>query len=100
MLTILFSLIAIMLSRLRMTVDDALEEYRNLAGDIFGHPRKASMRGPLLWPRGKYSAEKLKKAVSKVVAKQAVKRSAVRQQPQGQQPGDETFNFEPMMCRT
>ena len=34
---VLFSLIAIMLGRLRMTVDDCIQEYEQLAGDIFGH---------------------------------------------------------------
>jgi hypothetical protein len=34
-----FSIIAIMLGRLRMTVDDCIQEYESLAGVVFGHAR-------------------------------------------------------------
>jgi len=51
-----------------MTVDDALEEYECLAGQIFGHPRLFSIRGPFLFPRDKYSAQRVVNVVKKVVA--------------------------------
>ncbi|KAI9843047.1 MAG: hypothetical protein M1837_006678 [Sclerophora amabilis] len=57
--------------RLRMPVDDALDEYQTLAGEIFGHPRIASVRpswrGPIPWPRDKYDGRRVVKVVNDVV---------------------------------
>lgn len=89
-----------MLSRLRMNVDEALEEYRKLAGSIFSYPRLASIRGPILWPVGKYSSNRLEEAVKGVVHSQTIKKSAIRRRQMNELPGDETFNSEPAMCRT
>ncbi|KAL8942731.1 MAG: hypothetical protein Q9216_001479 [Gyalolechia sp. 2 TL-2023] len=41
-------LISIMLSRLRMTVDDCIAEYKTLGQKIFGHPRPLAF-GAILW---------------------------------------------------
>jgi hypothetical protein len=63
-------LIAIMLGRLRMSVDDCLNEYYNVGGDIFGHPRRAfHMRSPLFFPfRHKYPGKLVEETVKKVIA--------------------------------
>ena len=39
-----------MLSRLRMTVDDCIEEYKSLGNKVFGHPRRMA-RGGFPWHR-------------------------------------------------
>jgi len=55
-----------MLSRLRMTVDDCLQEYEALGGKIFGHPRPFSIKG-VLWH--KFNHRRLKKAVKQVTSR-------------------------------
>ena len=47
-LLILTRLISIMLSRLRMTVDECIDEYKTLGDKVFGHPRIVSSGG-ILW---------------------------------------------------
>lgn len=37
-----------MLSRLRMTVDECIDEYKTLGNKVFGHPRRPSSGG-ILW---------------------------------------------------
>jgi hypothetical protein len=49
-----------MLSRLRMTVDECLEEYRTLGSDVFGKPRLFTMKTIL---RDKYDWKRLHKAI-------------------------------------
>lgn len=83
-----------------MSVDEALEAYKNLAGNVFGHPRMASCRGPILWPVGKYRSHRLEEAVKDVVHSQTIKKRAIRRRQLEQLPGDETFNTEPAMCKT
>ncbi|TGO46071.1 hypothetical protein BOTNAR_0616g00060 [Botryotinia narcissicola] len=58
---------AIMLSRLRMNSDDCIQEYENLGENIFGQPRKLSMRGPIPWNREKYDHRKLEQSIKDVV---------------------------------
>ena len=58
-----------MLSRLRMNIDDCIEEYETLGGEIFGHPRIASIRGPIPAFRDKYDGAQLKRVVEKVVSR-------------------------------
>jgi len=60
-------LVAIMLSRLRMSVDDCLTEYETLSEQVLGKPRYFSMRGPVPWFRAKYSAANLENAVKMMV---------------------------------
>ncbi|KAF9700754.1 hypothetical protein EKO04_001391 [Ascochyta lentis] len=58
-------LIAIMLGRFRMTVDDCLHEYKQMSHRIFGKPRWISQRNiGMPWP--KYSARGMKKAFQDV----------------------------------
>ena len=78
-----------MLSRLRMSVDDCLEEYADLAKQVFGKSRWASYRfTPFFWPCAKYSKGTLEKVVDKVVQDNLRK-----------QEGD-CFAMNPNMCRT
>ena len=55
-----------MLSRLRMSVDECLQEYESLGGKVFGHPRPIPARG-LLWP--KYDHKRLETAIRTVTSK-------------------------------
>lgn len=60
------SIIAIMLGRLSMTVDECLEAYENLAGKVFGHPRLLHMRN-CLWPKDKYNCRILESVIEEIV---------------------------------
>jgi hypothetical protein len=82
-------LIAIMLGRLRMNVDDCIEEYINFSEKIFGHPRIFSLRGPIWWPRPKYDHKRLEEAVQDVVFR--------RLRPKGQ---NTSLASNDQMCRT
>jgi hypothetical protein len=85
-------LIAIMLSRLRMDVDDTIEEFKRLAGTIFGKPRVVSIRGPVFWGRPKYDYHILERAVKDVLDTRLPR---LRHHIGGQQ-----FRSDPEMCRT
>jgi hypothetical protein len=89
---IISSLIAIMLGRLRMNVDECIKDYKTMGGLIFGRPRLFSMRGPLLANRPKYNHEKLKEAVESIVNN--------RLAGHGDHLGDHTFPSSQERCRT
>ncbi|KAH8585557.1 acyl transferase/acyl hydrolase/lysophospholipase [Bisporella sp. PMI_857] len=57
-------LIAIMLSRWRMPVDEALDKYKVFGGRIFGKPRKFSILG---WPHNKHDKRELEEALKDIV---------------------------------
>ncbi|KAI9762855.1 MAG: hypothetical protein M4579_000208 [Chaenotheca gracillima] len=89
-------LISILLGRLRISVDDAIEEYETLAGEIFGHPRIASIRpswrGPILWPRDKYNGQRIVNVVNDVVTRRlGVKPTDI---------GQNLLSSHPHMCKT
>ncbi|KAI1317485.1 FabD/lysophospholipase-like protein [Xylariaceae sp. FL0255] len=68
------ALIAILLSRFRMTVEDCLEEYETMARCIFGHPRlihniRFGIGG------NKYHTKHLENAVKEVIERRAERRS-------------------------
>lgn len=86
------SLIAILLSRLRMSIDEALEQYEVLGGYIFGRPRIFSIRGPIPFPRDKYSDKRFVKVVRKVV-----ENCQSRKKTHGD---DHYFNSHERMCKT
>lgn len=65
-------LIAIMLSRLRMNIEDCLLEYRTLGDRVFGSPRKVSVRGPFPWLREKFNHKKLEAVVKEVIERRAI----------------------------
>lgn len=60
------SLIAIMLSRFRMTVADCLEEYETMGQKIFGNPRWISQRHIGIVKRPKYDAKAMADAFLEV----------------------------------
>ena len=64
------SLIAIMLGRLRMTVNDCIAEFQDLGEKVFGHPRLALPGLTAIMPRDKYDHIELEKAIKDIVRKQ------------------------------
>ncbi|KAL9115826.1 MAG: hypothetical protein Q9227_000194 [Pyrenula ochraceoflavens] len=84
------TLIAILLGRLRLSVDDALEEYEKMGGFVFGHGRTFSIRGPLLFPRDKYSEKRFVEVV----------KHAVNTRLPRQTFGDHLFISHERMCKT
>ncbi|CAE6461074.1 unnamed protein product [Rhizoctonia solani] len=58
-------LIAIMLGKLRMTVDEAIEQYLNLSKRIFAKKK-------WIWKEGRYSARNLELAVKNIVGERAL----------------------------
>lgn len=59
---------AIMLGRLRMSVEECLNGYADMASRVFGKPRIASYRfSPLFWFCAKYSGNRLRDVVKDVV---------------------------------
>jgi len=50
-----------------MTVDDCIDKYTLLGDRIFGHPRLFCFRGPLFWPKPRFSSRALKEAAQKVI---------------------------------
>ncbi|KAJ9629468.1 hypothetical protein H2203_001842 [Taxawa tesnikishii (nom. ined.)] len=60
-------LISIMLGRLRLGVDECIEEYENLGQEVFGHPRLFSIRGRLLSLQEKYDEKRLQRVVNDLV---------------------------------
>ncbi|CAD6444280.1 5eb779df-f889-406e-96ec-73632c2f676e [Sclerotinia trifoliorum] len=84
-------LIAIMLSRLRMNIDDCIREYQDFGEKIFGQPRKLSMRGPIPWNREKYDHRKLEEVIKDVVKRRDWKQD---------QFTDSVFYSNPERCRT
>lgn len=81
-----------MLSRLRMSIDDALEEYEHFADHIFGHPRKFSVRGPVPFPRDKYNSKRLVEVINSVVSRQLCGRKSLL--------GRNHFASHDRMCKT
>ena len=93
-------LIAILLGRLRLTVEEALHIYEDFAGEVFGKKRLFSIRSPLLYPRGKYDHRKLEEILKSVVNDAPhVGRSHKFVGGNVFNP-DPTFNSEPTLCRT
>ena len=87
--TYLISLISIMLSRLRMTVEECISEYRSLGEQIFGHPRPLNIGG-FPWP--KFNQKVLKSVIQDVTARYDDKKSEFKH--------DVTFPSNEDFCRT
>ncbi|OCL08373.1 FabD/lysophospholipase-like protein [Glonium stellatum] len=85
-------LISIILGRLRMGIDECIEEYEKFGGEIFGHPRWASIRGPIPFLRDKYSGERLQNVIEDVVAR--------RLPPHQLLVGAGNFSSAPALCKT
>lgn len=86
-------LISIMLGRLRMNVDDCIEEYETLGGKVFGKSRYFHIRSiPPFWlPREKYNHETLETVIQSLIDRRIPKI--------GQFPGGKTFAFDENRCR-
>lgn len=50
-----------------MTVDDCIDEYKSLGGEIFGNPRVPSTKYALIWHR--FSAKRLEKVIQDVTSR-------------------------------
>ena len=85
------SLIAIMLGRLRMNIDDCIREYETLGAKVFGHSRWFHLRSPLFWPRDKYNHKVLQETVRDVVKRYIPKVADF--------PGGRNFAFDENRCR-
>lgn len=58
---------AIMLGRLRMSVEEAQQAYVTFGTSVFGHSRWFHERSVLFFPRSKYATRKLRKAILAVI---------------------------------
>jgi len=54
-----------------MNVDDCLLEYRDMGQRVFGKPRIFSIRGPIPFPRERYSEKKLRAVMEEVIKRRA-----------------------------
>ncbi|KAH6887726.1 acyl transferase/acyl hydrolase/lysophospholipase [Thelonectria olida] len=59
---------SIMLGRLRMTVDQALDGFMDFCQEVFGQPRLVRETTPCFFPRAKYSPDKVREAFSKIIS--------------------------------
>ena len=86
-------LIGIMLGRLRMSIDDCIEEYETLGGKVFGRSRWFHLRSiPPFWlPREKYNHETLESVIQSLIERRIPKI--------GSFPGGKTFAFDENRCR-
>jgi hypothetical protein len=70
-----FSLIAVMLGRLRMSVPDCIAAYLSLSDRVFRKTRhRVTVKGQV---QGRFDAEELARAVREVVAKQGLQGDAL-----------------------
>jgi hypothetical protein len=70
-----FSLIAVMLGRLRMSVADCIAAYLSLSNRVFQKTRhRVTVKGQL---QGRFDAEELARAVKEIVAKQGLLEDAL-----------------------
>ncbi len=81
-----------MLGRLRMNIDDCIEDYETLGEKVFGHSRWFHFRSPLFWVRDKYNHRVLQDVVRKVVRERVPKVATF--------PGGQNFAFDENRCRT
>ena len=84
-------LIGIMLGRLRMNIDDCIQDYENFGSKVFARSRWCHLRSPLWFPREKYNHKVLKEVVQNVVNARVPK--------VGTFPGGKTFAFDENRCR-
>ncbi|KAG5758689.1 hypothetical protein H9Q72_013178 [Fusarium xylarioides] len=58
---------SIMLGRLRMSVDQALDTYKSFGNAVFGKPRRFHELSLSYWPRAKYSCRQTREAYKKII---------------------------------
>ncbi len=81
-----------MLGRLRMNIDDCIEDYGTLGEKVFGHSRWFHVRTPLFfWFRDKYNHEILENVVRGVVRERVPKAANF--------PGGQKFAYDENRCR-
>lgn len=85
-------LIAIMLGRLRMNVDDCIRDYERLGDRVFGHGRWFHLRSFPPAPREKYNHKVLEHVVRDVVERRVPYVATF--------PGGRNFGFDENRCRT
>lgn len=88
-----FSLIAIMLCRFRMSVQDCLQEYERMSHMIFGNPRWISQRNIFIVPWPKYRAKAMERAF-----KDVTRRRGERPHSERDASPPSTFKTEPGTC--
>ncbi|KAF1977176.1 FabD/lysophospholipase-like protein [Bimuria novae-zelandiae CBS 107.79] len=93
-----YSLIAMMLSRFRMTVMDCLNEYERMSNRIFGRPRWFSQRNLMIPWWTKYSAAAMEKAFEEVTIRRSSRRE--RQALDSQNHADPKFETTHGTCST
>ncbi len=75
MLTDTIRLIAIMLGRLKMSIDDCIDAYLSLSDRVFQKKRhRVTVKGDI---QGRFDSEELAKAVKEVVAAQELEEDAL-----------------------
>ncbi|KAI2470335.1 FabD/lysophospholipase-like protein [Annulohypoxylon bovei var. microspora] len=85
-------LIAIMLGRFRMTVDDCIHEYKHLAGEVFGRPRRLHIMNTFgLVGSYKYDANGFENVIKDVIER--------RVENDRHNPRDARFEIEIGLCR-
>src|SRR6266498_1217071 len=93
-----------MLSRLRMSVDDAIDAYETLGGYVFGHPRFFSIRPswsrPIPFPRDKYSGARVVDVVKEVVEERLSKVVREGVSKRARRLGHDLFTSHEKMCKT
>ena len=86
------SLISIMIGRLRMNIDDCINDYETLGARVFGRSRWFSVRMcPFFWFRDKYDHKVLEKVIQDVVRERAPKEAGFL--------GGQNFAFDENRCR-
>ena len=86
-------LIAIMLGRLRMNIDDCIEEYETLGKRVFAKSRLFHVKSipPFWFPREKYNYRTLEEVIQDMIDRRVPKI--------GTFPGGKTFAFDENRCR-
>lgn len=86
-------LIAIMLGRLRMNIDDCIEEYETLGKKVFAKGRLFHVKSipPFWFPREKYNYRTLEEVIQTLIDRRIPKI--------GTFPGGKTFAFDENRCR-
>ena len=62
-----FRIVAIMIGRLRMNINECVKQFCQLGDSTWAHPRRLSSRSPLFWPGAKYDHRRLESFMQNVV---------------------------------
>ncbi|KAK8042944.1 FabD/lysophospholipase-like protein [Apiospora phragmitis] len=81
---------AIMLGRLRMSVQQALDSYEKFGNRVFGKPRRSHLRSLLWYPRSKYSTLNVESAFIKLISEQLGISTPIAKEKLFETPDDQT----------